>query len=174
MNKRYVPFALAENIFSISPDFFVRIGVKYLLCDLDNTLDSYKTPDPSSRTIAYVKSLKERGIKFYIASNNTSKRVRRYAKELGVEALSGLLKPFSFKLKKLIKKEGFPISETLMVGDQIMTDVISGNGAGIRVILTKPVSEVDPPYTSFNRMFEKRKRREIVEKGLAKPWEEIL
>ena len=45
--KRHIPDYYAQDIFSIDPSFFKKQGVRFLLCDLDNTLDSYRLYSPS-------------------------------------------------------------------------------------------------------------------------------
>ena len=40
MLKIHIPYAHASSIFDIEMDFFKKEGIKTLLVDLDNTLDS--------------------------------------------------------------------------------------------------------------------------------------
>jgi HAD superfamily phosphatase (TIGR01668 family) len=158
----WFPTYRANSIFEIPVSFYAEHGIKVVLSDLDNTLDDYRVKTPSPRTQELVKILKEAGIDFYIASNNTSKRVSLYGKELGITVFSGLMKPFSGPLKKLIEKQGFKREEVVLIGDQVLTDVKAGNKAGIMTILTEPISEGDIIWTRFNRVFEKKKRKKIL------------
>lgn len=158
----WFPTYRANSIFEIPVSFYAEHGIKVVLSDLDNTLDDYRVKTPSPRTQELVKNLKEAGIDFYIASNNTSKRVSLYGKELGITVFSGLMKPFSGPLKKLIEKQGFKKEEVVLIGDQVLTDVKAGNKAGIMTILTEPISEGDIIWTRFNRIFEKKKRKKIL------------
>lgn len=168
MNKIFIPTHLAKSIYSLSPETLKSLNIKTVLSDLDNTLASFRSKDADEKTLEYINNLKENGIAFYIASNNTSERVRRFASTLGIKTLSGLRKPLSRKLKKLLKSEGLDPETTVLIGDQIMTDVIAGNGAGIRTILCDKLVKEDPPWTKFNRLFEKGKRKKIVEQELSK------
>ena len=52
MFKSFIPFAHANSIYEINPEFFVKHGVKVLFIDLDNTLDSYKAFTPKENAIA--------------------------------------------------------------------------------------------------------------------------
>ena len=88
--------------------------------------------------------------------------LRVYAESLGIKVFSGLMKPFSGPLKKLIQNEGFKKEEVVLIGDQVLTDVKAGNGAGIMTILTEPISKGDIIWTRFNRVFEKKKRKKIL------------
>ncbi|MBR6055748.1 MAG: YqeG family HAD IIIA-type phosphatase [Bacilli bacterium] len=158
----WFPTYRANSIFEIPVSFYAEHGIKVVLSDLDNTLDDYRVKTPSPRTQELVKNLKEAGIDFYIASNNNSKRVSLYGKELGIKVFSGLMKPFSGPLKKLIEKQGFKKEEVVLIGDQVLTDVKAGNKAGIMTILTEPISKGDIIWTRFNRVFEKKKRKKIL------------
>lgn len=166
MKMKRIPSYLADSIYEIPVSFFLEHNIKNVLSDLDNTLDSVKTKSPGEKAFELKKRLEEAGITIYIASNNTSKRVKRYSEELGVKALSGLRKPFASKLKKILVREGFKKEETCLIGDQIMTDCIAANKAGIMSILTDPLVKIDPIWTKLNRLLEKRLRKKINEQKL--------
>ncbi len=173
MNKRVLPFAHAENVFEIPASFYAKLGVKTLLMDLDNTLDPYTVSEPSKRTIAWAKAMQEAGLEIYILSNNSGKRVGKYAGLLGVKARYFMKKPFSGPLKRFLAEMNYKKDEVILIGDQIQTDVKAGNGAGIRVILTEPLFEKEPPWTKFNRIFDRPKRKKIMREHLCPSWKEV-
>ena len=173
MRRRNIPFALANDIFEIAPEFYASLGVKVLFVDLDNTLDPYTVSEPTERTLAWKKSMDEAGIRVVILSNNSGKRVHHYASLLGVDCRCFMKKPFSGPLKKVMAEEHLSKDEVLLVGDQIQTDVLAGNGAGIRVILTEPLDLTEPPWTKFNRIFDRPKRKKIKARHLAPSWKEV-
>jgi predicted HAD superfamily phosphohydrolase YqeG len=102
MRHRNRPFALANSIFEIEPSFYRSLGITTVLVDLDNTLDPYTVSDPTERTIKWKESLIALGLRIVILSNNSGKRVRRYAEKLGVECRCFMRKPFSGPLKKFL------------------------------------------------------------------------
>lgn len=159
--KIWVPTYQASSIYDIPMSFFLEKGITTVLSDLDNTLDAYNVKDPNPRAFELVNKFKEAGIAFYIASNNTSKRVKRYAQNLGVVAFCGLKKPFSGPLRRMVERQGFDKTKTVLIGDQVLTDVIAGNGAGILTVLTEPVSKADAPWTRINRILERGKRNKL-------------
>ena len=170
MFKSFIPFAHAQSIYEIEYDFFKRNGVKTLFIDLDNTLDSYKAKEPKERTINYVKGLSDAGITPVIISNNKAHRVCGYANLLGVEFLSSAHKPFSRRLKAEITKRGLKNDEVMLVGDQMMTDVLAARGAKIRVVLTEKVVKEDQWTTHINRIFDRPIRRYHRKKGNLIDW----
>ncbi len=174
MRKRCIPFALANSIYELTPAFFKSIGASVLLLDLDNTLATYDSALPEERTIQWAKAIESEGIRIFICSNNSGKRVGKFAKALGCEHACWMRKPFSGPLRKLISENGFSKESVVLIGDQIMTDVKAGNGAGVRCILTEPLGKVEPLWTKINRIFDKPLRQKIKKQRLSKPWEEIV
>ena len=169
MFKNFIPFAHSQSIYEIEPDFYKRNGVKVLFMDLDNTLDSYRAKVPQERTKELVKTLKDAGITPVIISNNNAKRVCGYANLLDVEFLSSARKPFSFKIKRELQKRGVTNNEVMLVGDQMMTDVLAGKGAHIKVVLTEKIVKEDQWTTHINRIFDRpirkyhRKRNNLID-----------
>jgi len=171
IKKRYRPTFLAGSFDEIPASFYQKIGVKNLLLDLDNTLVPYHQSEPSEAVKTVVKSLQQAGLHLYIASNNTSSRVSHCASLLGIGSLSGLLKPFSFRLRHILRKENFRAEETILIGDQLMTDIPAANGAKIRSILVEPINPSNEPWvTRWNRFFEKRKRARLLKEGSIPSW----
>ncbi|MCQ2087229.1 MAG: YqeG family HAD IIIA-type phosphatase [Bacilli bacterium] len=170
--KKYVPFAHAKNLYEIEPDFFKSNGVTILLCDLDNTLDSYKRKTPTDEAIALINKFKEAGINVVVLSNNKYERVKTYADGLGVEFTWSTGKPFARKINKFIEEKGWSKENIMLVGDQLMTDVIAGKRAKIRTILTEKLVKEDQPVTRINRLFDRPIRKHLNKKGLLVDWRE--
>jgi len=173
MGNRHIPFALSNSLQEIPFSFFAKHGIKVILCDLDNTLDAFDVNEPNETTKQFVSSLQAAGLTFMIASNNSSNRVTQYAKALGVNCAHGLFKPLSFGLQRLIKEKGFDKNSCVLIGDQVVTDIFAGNGAGIKTILVSPLSKHDPWWTMFNRVFDNYFRKRITKKKLALNWREM-
>lgn len=159
MFKKFIPFAHAQSIYEIDVDFYKRNGVTTLFMDLDNTLDSFKARAPKEDTINLVKRLRDNGINPIIISNNKASRVSDYANLLGVEFLSSARKPFSKKINREIAKRGIDKDSVMLVGDQMMTDVLAANGAKIKVVLTEKIVKEDQWTTHINRIFDRPIRK---------------
>ena len=170
MFKRFIPFAHADSIYEISLDFYRSSGIKMLLIDLDNTLDSYRLYHPTERARKLINDISLMGIVPVIVSNNRGKRVSTYASDLGVECISSTRKPFSGKIKRFLKKKNILPSETMLVGDQMMTDVLAARGAHIRMILTEKIVKEDQWTTHINRLFDRPIRRHLKKKGKLPDW----
>ena len=170
MFKSFIPFAHATSIYEIPVDFYKKQGVNVLLIDLDNTLDSYRLLIPTERAVKLVNSLKESGLKVIIVSNNRGKRVSSYANAIGCPCISSTRKPFSGKIRRFLKENGYEPAETMLVGDQLMTDVLAAKGAHIRVVLTEKIVKEDQFTTHFNRLLDRPIRKHLRKKGNLPDW----
>ena len=170
MCKRFIPFAHAQSIYEVPSDFFVKNGVSLLLIDLDNTLDSYRLRQPTERAVNIIKAIKKTGVTPVIVSNNREKRVKGYANEAGVECIFSAHKPFSRRIRNFLKEKGVSSDEVMLVGDQLMTDVLAAKGAHIRVLLTEKVVKEDQWTTHINRLFDRPIRKHLKKKGKLPDW----
>lgn len=71
------------------------------------------------------------------------------------------MKPAPFALWAGLHKLSATRSESLLVGDQLYTDVFASRLAGIDSILVKPQTHVDMWYTYAFRFFERRALRDL-------------
>lgn len=168
--SKIVPFVHAQSLYEIDPEFFKSNGVSELFVDLDNTLDSYKLRKPSQNAIDLKNKFKEAGINLTIISNNRFERVKEYADALGVKFMWSSGKPFPWKINKYIKANGLKKENIMVVGDQLMTDVLAGNRAKIRTVLTEKIVKEDQPTTRFNRIFDRPIRSFLRKRNLLVDW----
>ncbi|MFA5236204.1 MAG: YqeG family HAD IIIA-type phosphatase [Bacilli bacterium] len=172
MIKAFVPTYHSQSIYEVPIDFFARQGVKNLLIDLDNTLGSYRDRHPSREAAALVESFRCFGYNMVIISNNKGRRVRTYAEELDVLYLNSAHKPLKKRLLDFIKRQGFRLNETALIGDQLLTDCLVAHRLGIKVMLTEKLVAEDQWTTRINRMIDRPLRRRYKRKGLLKNWRE--
>jgi predicted HAD superfamily phosphohydrolase YqeG len=71
-----------------------------------------------------------------------------------------------------LEGSGFHKKDTILIGDQLLTDVFVANRLGIRVILTEKLVKEDQWTTRFNRMIDKPLRRYLKKKQKLKSWRE--
>jgi HAD superfamily phosphatase (TIGR01668 family) len=132
--QRYV-----TRIECIDVDELVAQGVRCVLLDRDNTCVPRDTKVAPPEVAAWLKRVRAAGIKTCIVSNNFhSKQVEQSARELGCEVVHHALKPAPFALWRALRLEGSRAKAAVMIGDQILTDVLAGNLAGIQTILVRP------------------------------------
>lgn len=64
------------------------------------------------------------------------------------------MKPLTRGLRKIKHKYKLLKKEMVMIGDQIVTDIASGNNFRIKTILVDPLGEKDMNITKLNRKVE--------------------
>lgn len=138
-----------------SAEFLDSIGVKGIVLDVDNTLEPYEHPQPGEHVVAWLDSLAARGISAAIVSNNNGERIELFNKDLGLTAFYKAGKPFKKNVLRAMNAMGTDKSNTILMGDQVFTDVWAAHNAGIRAILVPPINDKRDLLTRFKRLLEK-------------------
>ena len=111
-----------------------------VLADLDNTLVPYKVLEPSSEVAAWMAALKEEGIDLFLLSNSRKPgRAQKFAQQVGIPYQGHSGKPKKAGYLKAMERMGRTPQETVMVGDQIFTDTLGANRAGVTPLLIQPI-----------------------------------
>jgi len=129
--------------------------IKGIIVDLDNTLVAWGQKEVNQRIIDWVKEAKKLGFKICIVSNTNSKRVAEFAKIFDVPYHSKYFKPFSVAFNNGLKILDTKKSETVVIGDQIFTDIWGGNKLKLLTILVVPIVKKDSIGTFLHRNLEK-------------------
>lgn len=168
MLAKFKPTWMVDTIYNVSPKQLKAAGIKAVFSDLDNTLIAWNNPNGTKELHDWLTELKEAGIPLIVISNNSAKRVAKAVKNLNLPFVARSLKPLSFGITKARIRLGLKRSEVVMVGDQLMTDMLAANEAGVRSILVQPLINTDKWNTRINRFFEG-----FVMKGLDKKYPDM-
>ncbi|AVM70222.1 YqeG family HAD IIIA-type phosphatase [Lachnospiraceae bacterium oral taxon 500] len=131
-------------------------GFRGIVFDIDNTLVAYDRKMPTAEVAELVALLRRKGFSIVLVSNNTKRRVRPFAKGIRLRSVFSAIKPLPFGLKKGLTILGTKPEETVIIGDQLFTDVIAGNLLGLCTILVQPIQEQEAFYTKIKRKLEKK------------------
>ena len=154
-------------MFTLQPDFrfntFDEATVEFLkknningvILDIDNTLEPYEHALPGEHVKSWLKELGEAGIKAAFVSNNNEERVSTFNAELGLVAFSKAKKPFKKNVLRAMELIGATKETTMLMGDQVFTDVWAAKNAGIRSALVPPINDKKDVFTKFKRLLEK-------------------
>lgn len=134
----FKPTFWLKNVLEIDEKFLSEHNVSAMVLDMDNTLSMHGNPAAEDGVMEWLAKMRSLGIKMRVVSNNTNKRVAPLAAVLGLPFTANGAKPLTFGVNRAVKAMGVGKSETLVIGDQIFTDVMAGNLAGIRTVLVEP------------------------------------
>lgn len=156
MLKHFLPDQHVKNIFEIDPDGLREKGVKGIITDLDNTLVEWDQPTASPKLIKWFDNMRRNEILITIVSNNNEQRVKAFSDPLQIPFIFQARKPMTRAFNRALKQMGLRKEETVVIGDQLLTDVLGGNRSGFHTILVIPVAQTDGFVTRFNRKVERR------------------
>ena len=140
MKIPFVPDYYFPDIYAIDPERLRARGVKVLLADLDNTLAPYGVPRPSGEVVAWRARLEQAGITLFLLSNSRRPgRAQHYAEALGIPYEGHAGKPKSGGFRRALARMNAAPEEAAIVGDQIFTDILAANLAGVTPILVDAI-----------------------------------
>ena len=154
MKYVFVPEYRMSTFDEASADFLSSIGVCGIVLDIDNTLEPYENPVPSEPVLQWFSDLETHGISYSIVSNNNKERVEGFVSGLEIPYYYKSGKPSRRCVIKAMEKMGTDKTNTIFMGDQILTDVLSAHRAGIPAILVPPIKDRRDLFTRFKRWIE--------------------
>ena len=167
MFKRLLPDQIVNTVFDIDLDELTTRGVRGIITDLDNTLVGAKTPLATPQLIGWLDIVKDRGFKVVILSNNNKTRVGNFAEPLGIPFIPAARKPAGAAFRRALKLMELQAEQAVVVGDQMLTDVLGGRRAGLHTILVTPIAPREEGWaTQINRRIEKIALARLRKKGL--------
>lgn len=174
MLERFKPTWMIERFSDIDPGQLKAHGIKAVFSDLDNTLIAWDNPDGTPELRDWMAQLKQAGIELIVVSNNHAARVSKAVAPLNLPFESRALKPLAVGLKRTLTRFNYQPDEVVMVGDQLMTDVLAANGAGVRSILVKPLLPSDKWVTMPNRWMGNQVMKRLVSADPTMKWQKEL
>lgn len=144
-----------ESVFEINFEDLQKKNIKNILIDLDNTLVPWGEDKITERLVRWLRRTQEKGFNICVLSNNTEKRASSLNKTLGLPYVAFARKPAKKAFEKGLKMLKAKRRETVIIGDQIFTDILGGKRVGIQTVLVMPLSKNEFWGTKIARKFEK-------------------
>ncbi|HET6872003.1 MAG TPA: YqeG family HAD IIIA-type phosphatase, partial [Sporolactobacillaceae bacterium] len=116
---------------------------------------AWDEPNATPQLFEWLKQMQEAGIHLTIVSNNSERRVRAFSEPLDIPFISKARKPLTRAFQKAVMEMGLYKEDVVVVGDQLLTDVLGGNRLGVHTILVVPVAQSDGFMTRINRRMER-------------------
>lgn len=135
-----VPERMYNSIYDLKPEELRQEGIRAIFADLDNTLARYSQKEASSENVAWKNALEREGITLFVVSNSRKpNRVSVYCRSLGIGFIGHAGKPKKKGFLQAMQILDVKPEESAMIGDQIFTDMLGANNAGIHSWLIMPV-----------------------------------
>ena len=155
MRNLFLPDDYQKDIYCYNAEYLRAHGIRFLMCDIDNTLVTYDDPEPTPSLRAWFDELKAAGITVGFISNNTAERVELFNRTLGYIAYPDAHKPLTGTMKHFLSETSFKKEEIAHVGDQIFTDVCMAHACDLTALLLPPIKDKKTLFFRIKRVMEK-------------------
>lgn len=138
----------------IEADLLSR-GRTHVLLDIDNTIltrDTHEVPRDAGLWLGRARTA---GVSFCLLSNNWHHGVYELAGRLELPLVAKAVKPLPHGFLRAMGKAGGTRKDTVVIGDQLVTDVLGAHFVGLPAYMLQPLVEADLWHTLLLRHFER-------------------
>ena len=135
-----LPGIILKSLTQVTPALLRSRNIRLLMLDFDNTIVPYTTTVPTPQMENWLRDMNaQEDIQICIVSNSHNDRVPKFCRERGLDVITHAKKPSTKGIRECLQKYGIPASQAALVGDQIYTDTLGANFAGITSILVDAI-----------------------------------
>ena len=134
-----LPKVMAPSLTALTPELLEGLGVRLLMLDFDNTIVPYTTNIPTETMARWLEEIKDSGITLCVVSISKRDRVPAFCRENGIPCVTRAKKPFLRGIRQCLTQFGIPPEQAALAGDQIYTDTLGANRAGVTSILVEAI-----------------------------------
>ena len=135
----FLPTVITDARTDITPAFLEERNIRLLMLDFDNTIVPYTTSKPTADMEIWLRCMTRLGVKLCVVSNSRKPRVRKFCAAYGIPCITHAKKPGTRGIREALRQFCVEPGEAALVGDQIFTDTLGANRAGVRSILVKAI-----------------------------------
>lgn len=133
------PAVITDELTDLTPEFLSSRDIRLLMLDFDNTIVPYTTDTPTEKMENWLRMMSASGIPLCVVSNSKRDRVKHFCKKYQIPVITHAKKPFSKGIFECLNQFDIAANNAAIVGDQIFTDTLGGNCAGLTTILVKAI-----------------------------------
>ena len=139
MSFSLLPKLIVPALPDLTPELLRRRGVKLLMLDFDNTIVPYTTNVPTQEMEQWLRRMHSSDILLCVVSNSKRDRVKVFCKQYDIPCVTHAKKPFSKGIRECLSRFSVKPADCALVGDQIFTDTLGANCAGVQSILVTAI-----------------------------------
>lgn len=147
----------------------LALGYRHVLLDVDNTILTRDTHEVPRDVGFWLAKAREAGLTFCLVSNNWHEGVYQLANRLSLPIVAKAVKPLPPAFLMAMKKIDAKRADTVIIGDQLVTDVMGAHFLGMQAYLLAPLVEQDLRHTLILRNFERMVMGERQPEGAGVP-----
>jgi len=154
LEKKLTPDKMVKGFADVTPEMLREMGIRGLICDIDNTLATYDDEDMPEAVDSWIKMMNGAGIGIAFVSNNTCERVERFIGGRSIHGFPDAHKPGISCFKAAAEKIGCADGGAAVLGDQLLTDALAAHRAGLSAIIVPPIKDRTGTFFRFKRWLE--------------------
>lgn len=139
MSFSLLPQLMTDELTDLTPELLRGRNIRLLMMDFDNTIVPYTTDVPTEKMADWLRNMLESDILLCVVSNSHNSRVPTFCGKYGLHCITHAKKPGTKGIRECLEQFEIPAEEAALVGDQIFTDTMGGNFAGVTSILVRAI-----------------------------------
>lgn len=139
MSFPLLPVMVTNALTDLTPQLLRQKKIRLLMLDFDNTIVPYTTNEPTPEVESWLQEMLQSDISLCVVSNSRKDRVKVFCRNYHIDCITHANKPFAKGIRQCLNKYGIPPENCALVGDQIYTDTLGANCAGVQSILVKAI-----------------------------------
>ncbi len=154
--QQFRPDLRRSRLTEVTPEDIRQLGASVILLDADNTSSYDNTTKPLPGTPEWVQRMKDAGFRILLLSNAKPDRAGKLAEQYDIPVVGLAAKPLPFGFRRAAGKMHCRMSDMVMIGDQLFTDIRGANRVGVRTIFVERYQKEErkPYYYPFVRLAE--------------------
>jgi HAD superfamily phosphatase (TIGR01668 family) len=154
MLRRLLPNAVAASPEAIDYERLWQLGYRALIFDVDNTLVPHGA-DATPQVETLMRRLRDMGFRIVLLSDNNRSRVRHFNRHLHLPYIHDAHKPSPRPFRKALQMASHPAKETVVIGDQMFTDILAASRVRIPSILVRYPGYGNRKWPGWHRLAER-------------------
>lgn len=134
-----LPTVITEAITDLTPELLRQRGIRLLMLDFDNTIVPYSTNIPTEKMERWLREMRESDVLLCVVSNSKRDRVKEFCARYDIPCITHARKPFSRGIRECLERFRMEPGECALAGDQIYTDTLGANCAGVQSVLIRAI-----------------------------------
>ena len=146
----------ADSLLDVTDELLSKLGVEAVVFDVDNTLCPHGENQVAETLEKQFMKLTSNYPSCILSNTRAPDREKMIGENTGLKVISpGVRKPGGEAYQAALDYVGKKPSETVMVGDRLLTDIMGANIAGLKTVKVKPVDKkTEPLFIKATRIIE--------------------
>ncbi len=161
-----IPNCYVKDVYDIDYDNLYEKGYRNIIFDIDNTILPVDDINVSYELIELFNKIKSLKFNICVVSNNNEGRVISPASKLNVLYLANANKPKEEAFDKALELLKGDKNNTIMVGDQMLSDIKGANDYGLYTILVDPLCDKYNFKTKVSRVLQNTMEKKLAKRNV--------